>query len=134
MDVIAHFANRIEVGEPPRIEGDGSQTLDMVYVGDCARANLLALESPVTGGAFNVCSGRETTVRELAEIMVRLYGREDLEPVLVPRDQKLVSRRWGSPVKAAEMLRFDAQVSNEEGLRRVIEARAASTSVSPYAS
>jgi len=134
MDVIAHFANRIEAGEPPRIEGDGSQTLDMVYVGDCARANLLALESPVTGEAFNVCSGRETTVRELAEIMLRVYGREQLEPVFVPRDQKLVSRRWGSPVKASKMLGFDAQISNEEGLRRVIEARATSTSASPYAS
>ena len=134
MDVIAHFANRIEAGEPPRVEGDGSQTLDMVYVGDCARANLLALESPVTGEAFNVCSGRETTVRELAEIMLRLYGREDLEPVFVPRDQKLVSRRWGAPVKASKMLGFDAQISNEEGLRRVIEARTTSTSTSPYTS
>ncbi len=133
MDVIAHFANRIEAGEPPRIEGDGSQTLDMVYVGDCARANLLALESPVTAEAFNVCSGRETTVRELAEIMLRLYGREDLEPVFVPRDQKLVARRWGSPTKASEMLGFDAQISNEEGLRKVIEARTMSTPIAPHA-
>jgi len=132
MDVIAHFANRIEAGEPPRIEGDGSQTLDMVYVADCARANLLALESPVTGEAFNVCSGRETSVRELAELMLRLYGREDLEPVFVARDQKLVSRRWGAPEKASKMLGFEAQVSNEEGLRRVIEARSASPSMSPF--
>jgi len=128
MDVIAHFANRIEAGEPPRIEGDGSQTLDMVYVGDCARANLLALQAPVTDEAFNVCSGRETTVRELAETMLRLYDREDLEPVLVPRDQKLVSRRWGSPDKAREMLGFEAQVSNEDGLRKVVEARTESSS------
>jgi UDP-glucose 4-epimerase len=134
MDVIAHFANRIEAGEPPRIEGDGSQTLDMVYVGDCARANLLALEAPVTEEAFNVCSGRETTVRELAETMLRLYGREDLEPVFVPRDQKLVSRRWGSPEKASEMLGFTAEVSNEEGLRRVIEARTTSLSTLPRTS
>jgi UDP-glucose 4-epimerase len=134
MDVIAHFANRIEAGEAPRIEGDGSQTLDMVYVGDCARANLLALESDVTGEAFNVCSGRETTVRQLAETMLKLYGREDLEPIFVPRDEKLVSRRWGSPAKASEMLGFDARVSNEDGLRKVIEARTAATSTSLYAS
>lgn len=128
MDVIAHFANRIEAGEPPRIEGDGSQTLDMVYVGDCARANLLALQAPVSDEAFNVCSGRETTVRELAETMLRLYDREDLEPVFVPRDQKLVSRRWGSAEKAREMLGFEAQVSNEDGLRKVVEARTESSS------
>jgi UDP-glucose 4-epimerase len=126
MDVIAHFANRIEAGEPPRIEGDGSQTLDMVYVADCARANLLALEAPISGEAFNVCSGRETTVRELADTMLRLYGREDLEPELVPRDQKLVTRRWGSSDKATKMLGFETETSNEEGLRRVIEARATS--------
>jgi UDP-glucose 4-epimerase len=125
MDAIAHFAGRIESGEPPRIEGDGSQTLDMVYVGDCARANLLSLETEVTGEAFNVCSGRETTVLELAQTLLRIYGREDLEPEFVPRDLRLVSRRWGSPEKAREVLGFQAQVSNEEGLRKVVEARPA---------
>jgi UDP-glucose 4-epimerase len=125
MDAIAHFAGRIEAGQPPLIEGDGAQTLDMVYVGDCARANLLALETAVTGEAFNVCSGRQTTVLELAQTLLRIYGREDLEPEFVPRDQRLVSRRWGSPDKAREILGFEAQVSNEEGLRRVVEARRA---------
>jgi UDP-glucose 4-epimerase len=123
MDVIGHFAARIEQGEPPRIEGDGSQTLDMVYVADCARANLLAMESPVSGEVFNVASGRETTLTELAEIMLRLYGREDLEPIYVPRDSKLVGRRWGSPDKAREMIGFEPEISVEEGLRRVIESR-----------
>jgi UDP-glucose 4-epimerase len=125
MDVIGHFADRIEHGEPPRIEGDGSQTLDMVYVADCARANLLAMESPVTGDVVNVSSGRETTVAELAEIMLKLYGRTDLEPTFVPRDQKLVSRRWGTPDKAREMIGFEVEISVEEGLRRVIESRGA---------
>jgi nucleoside-diphosphate-sugar epimerase len=123
MDVIGHFAQRIERGEPPQMEGDGSQTLDMVYVSDCARANLLAMESAVSGEVFNVASGRETTVAELAQILLRLYGREDLEPVRVPRDQKLVSRRWGSADKAREVLGFEVEVPVEEGLRRVIEAR-----------
>jgi UDP-glucose 4-epimerase len=125
MDAIAHFAARIEAGKPPRIEGDGTQTLDMVYVGDCARANLLSLETEVTGEAFNVCSGRETTVLELAQTLLRIYCREDLQPEFVPRDQRLVARRWGSPDKAREVLGFEAQVSNEEGLRKVVEARLA---------
>ena len=124
MDAIAHFAGRIEAGEPPRIEGDGTATLDLVYVGDCARANLLAAVSGIEADVFNVASGRETTVKELAETMLRLYGREDLEPVYVPRDAKLVARRWGSPDKARELLGFEVEISNEEGLRRVIESRA----------
>jgi UDP-glucose 4-epimerase len=134
MDVITHFAKRIEAGEAPRIEGDGGQTLDMVYVEDCARANLLAAEAPISGEAFNVCSGQETTVGELAKIMLRLYGREDLEPIFVPRDEKLVSRRWGSPTKASEMLGFEVTISPEEGLRRVIEARRTSVPISRSAS
>jgi UDP-glucose 4-epimerase len=134
MDVITHFAKRIEAGEAPRVEGDGSPTLDMVYVEDCARANLLAAEAAVSGEAFNVCSGRETTVAELAEIMLRLYGREDLEPIFVPRDQKLVSRRWGSPEKAAKMLGFEVAISPEEGLRRVIGARREAIPMSQNAS
>jgi UDP-glucose 4-epimerase len=125
MDVIAHFANRIEAGEPPRIEGDGMQTLDLVYAADCARANLVAAESPVTCEVFNVASGKETTVRELAEIMLRLYRREDLVPEFVPRDQRLVTRRWGSADKARDMLGFELEIEPPEGLRRVIEARVA---------
>jgi UDP-glucose 4-epimerase len=125
MDAIAHFAGRIEAGEPPRIEGDGSQTLDMVYARDCARANLLSLETEVTGEAFNVCSGRETTVLELARTLLGIYGREDLEPEFVPRDQRLVARKWGSPNKARKVLGFEAQVSNEDGLREVVAARPA---------
>jgi nucleoside-diphosphate-sugar epimerase len=124
MDVITHFADRIEAGEPPRIEGDGSETLDMVYVSDAARANVLALTSSVTGDAFNVASGLETTVAELAGIMLRLYGRTDLEPTFVPRDRKLVSRRCGSPDKARELLGFEVTVDVEEGLSRLIEGRA----------
>ncbi len=123
MDVIAHFATRIEAGEPPRIEGDGTQTLDLVYVADAAEANLIGLKSAVNNDVFNVASGRETTVRELAEIMLELYGRTDLEPIYVPRDQKLVSRRWGSPDKAREVLGFEVKTSVREGLRRVIEWR-----------
>jgi nucleoside-diphosphate-sugar epimerase len=123
MDVIAHFAGRIEDGLPPRIEGDGSQTLDLVYVADAARANLLALTSPATNEVFNVASGRETTVQELAQTMLRIYDRTDLEPEYVPRDAKLVSRRWGSAEKAREVLGFETEIDVEDGLRRVVESR-----------
>jgi UDP-glucose 4-epimerase len=125
MDVIAHFANRIEAGEPPLIEGDGSQSLDMVYVSDAARANLLALTSDVANDVFNVASGEETTVAELARLMLRVYGRTDLEPVFVRRDSRLVARRWGTADKARELFGFEVQIGVEEGLRRVIEARPA---------
>lgn len=125
LDVIAHFARRIEAGEPPRVDGDGSATMDLVYVGDAARANLIAAVSDITGDVFNIASGRETTVRQLAETMLRLYGRDDLEPEYVPRDAKLVSRRWGTADKARDALGFEPEIGVEEGLRRIVEFRSA---------
>lgn len=123
VDVIAHFARRIEAGEAPRVDGDGSATMDLVYVGDAARANLLAAASDLDAGVFNVASGRETTVRTLAETMLRLYGREDLTPEYSVRDAKLVSRRWATADKVREALGFEPEVDVEEGLRRIMEFR-----------
>ncbi|MGH9281426.1 MAG: NAD-dependent epimerase/dehydratase family protein [Acidimicrobiales bacterium] len=125
VDVFGHFARRIEAGEPPRIDGDGSATMDLVYVGDAARANLLAAVADVEAEVLNIASGRETTVRELAETMVRVYGRPDLAPECTPRDSKLVARRWGTADRAREVLGFEAEVDLEEGLRRIVEFRAA---------
>jgi len=124
MDVIMHFLNRIDADEPPVVRGDGSATVDLVYVEDVARANVMALKSPVTNEFFNVASGTETTLRELAYLLIRLRGKQDkLEPEFQMMDTGLVTRRWGSPTKAREMLGFDLTTSVEEGMRRVIAWR-----------
>jgi UDP-glucose 4-epimerase len=123
MDVIMHFLNRIDAGEPPVIHGDGTQTVDLVFVADVARANLLALKSEVTDDFFNVASGVQTSLNELAEILLDLKGRPDLSPVYETRDAKLVTKRHGCPLKARERLGFEATTSPREGLRRVIEWR-----------
>jgi UDP-glucose 4-epimerase len=124
MDVIMHFLNRIDAGQPPVVRGDGSATVDLVYVEDVARANLVALKSDVTDEFFNVASGVETTLKELAYLLIRLRGKEGkLEPVFEPMDTGLVTRRWGSPDKARELLGFVTTTPVEEGMRRVIEWR-----------
>lgn len=121
MDVIMHFLNRIDADQPPIVRGDGSATVDLVYVEDVARANILALKSPVTNEFFNVASGRETTLRELADLLIRLSGKEGkLEPEFQMMDSGLVTRRWGDPAKAREMLGFVATTSIEAGMARVI--------------
>jgi UDP-glucose 4-epimerase len=122
MDVIMHFLNRIDEDKPPVIHGDGSQTVDLVYVEDVARANVMALKSPVTNEFFNVASGKETSLKELAYLLIKLRGKK-LEPVFEPRDSQLVTRRWGCPKKAKNMLGFEVATSVEEGMRRVIEWR-----------
>ena len=124
MDVIMHFLNRIDADQPPIVRGDGSATVDLVYVGDVARANVMAMKSEVTNEFFNVASGVETTLKELAYLLIRLRGKEKvLEPVFEPMDSGLVSRRWGCPIKAREMLGFEVTTSVEEGMRQVIAWR-----------
>lgn len=124
MDVIMHFLNRIDAGEPPIVRGDGSATVDLVYVEDVAQANILALKSPVTDEVFNVASGVETTIKELAHLLIRLRGKDgELEPEFQPMDTGLVTRRWGDPRKAKRLLGFEATTPVEEGLRRVIAWR-----------
>jgi nucleoside-diphosphate-sugar epimerase len=71
-----------------------------------------------------VASGKETTLKELAYLLIRLRGKEGtLEPVFQPMDGGLVARRWGSPTKARELLGFETTTSVEEGMRRVIAWR-----------
>jgi UDP-glucose 4-epimerase len=127
-DVINHFFNRLDQNLPPQIHGDGTATLDLVFVEDCARANLMALKSPVSGEVFNVSSGKETTLNEMAEAILRVTGRSELKPEYIPRDAKLVVRRFGSAKKAKEMLGFETQISLDEGLKKVLAYREAEKS------
>ena len=124
MDVIMHFLNRIDADEPPVVRGDGSATVDLVYVEDAARANVKALKSPITNEFFNVASGKETTLQELADLLIRLRGKEGkLKPEFQMIDSGMVTRRCGDPTKAREMLGFVALTPVEEGMRRVIAWR-----------
>ena len=124
MDVIMHFLNRIAADESPVVRGDGSATVDLVYVEDVARANIFALKSDLTNVFLNVASGVETTLKDLAYLLIRLSGKDGkLEPIYQHMDGGLVSRRWGSPTKARELLGFVTTTSIEAGMRRVIEWR-----------
>ena len=124
MDVIMHFLNRIDADQPPVVRGDGSATVDLVFVEDVARANILAMKSDVTNEFFNVGGGKETTLKELAYLLIRLRGKDRmLEPEFQMMDAGLVSRRSGDSTKAREMLGFEAAISVEDGMRRVIDWR-----------
>ena len=124
MDVVMHFLNRIDAGEPPLVDGDGSATLDLVHAADAAAANVMALEKDeVFNEVFNVCSGHETSVKELALALLKVSGRTDIEPIYRPRDDALVTRRWGSPDKARKILGFEPRISLEEGLKTVLDWR-----------
>ena len=120
-EVLVRWMERIATGQPPLILGDGSQTMDFVYVDDVARANIVAATAPVTDRVFNVASGTETSLRGLADALLRVMG-SDLEPELGPeRKVNPVSRRLADTSAARDLLGFTAQVDLDEGLRRLVE-------------
>ena len=120
-EVLIRWMERIAAGQRPLILGDGTQTMDFVHVHDVARANVLAAKSNVTDEVFNVASGTETSLRELAEtLQAVMRGTPGLEfgPA---RKTNPVSRRLASTEKAARMLGFSTTVSMEDGLRGLVE-------------
>jgi UDP-glucose 4-epimerase len=120
-EVLIRWMERIEAGKPPLIFGDGLQTMDFVYIDDVARANVRALASDVSGEVFNVARGEETSLRGLAEALLRTMG-SDLHVEFGPeRSVNPVSRRLADISKAERMLGFRASVSLEDGLGRLVE-------------
>lgn len=120
-EVLIRWMERLAAGQAPVIHGDGSQTMDFVHVRDIARANILAAKSNVTDEVFNVASGTETSLLDLARAMTRIMG-SDLVPEHVPaRTVNGVTRRLADTRKAATQLGFTAQVGLDEGLRELVE-------------
>ncbi|MYT25231.1 SDR family NAD(P)-dependent oxidoreductase, partial [Streptomyces sp. SID7760] len=79
-EVLIRWMERITAGEPPLILGDGTQTMDFADVRDIARANLLAAESDLTDEVFNIASGTETSLRDLAVGLLEAMGAQAMEP------------------------------------------------------
>lgn len=120
-EVLVRWMERIEAGRPPLIFGDGSQTMDFVAVGDVARANVLAAESALTNTVFNVASGVETSLRELAETLLAVMG-SDLDVEYGPeRSVNPVPRRLADVERARRELGFEAEIPLEQGLRELVD-------------
>jgi UDP-glucose 4-epimerase len=120
-EVLIRWMDRIAAGEPPIILGDGHQTMDFVYIEDVARANVAALASDVSAEVFNVASGTETSLRQLAASLLAAMGSK-LEPEFGPeRSVNPVSRRLADVSKARRLLGFESRVGLEDGLRRLVD-------------
>jgi UDP-glucose 4-epimerase len=120
-EVLIRWMERISQGLAPLIYGDGSQTMDFVYVEDIARANLLAATADVTDEVFNVACGVETSLLELARLLVGAMGSELPVELGPERGAAKVTRRLADTRCARERLGFEAQISLEEGLERLVE-------------
>lgn len=120
-EVLVRWMERIAEGTPPLILGDGSQTMDFVYSTDIARANVLAAKSEASDEIFNVASGVETSLAQLADALLEVMGRSDLRPEHGPeRKVNAVPRRLASTKAAKERIGFEATTSLHEGLTRLV--------------
>ena len=124
--VVPIMLNKIEAGECPTINGDGSQAYDFVYVEDVARANVAALKADKEFGYYNVGTGVQTTIKELCDTILELKN-SDLEVIYKPYSaddaRALVKNRIGSTEKAEKELGFKYKYSLREGLQKLIDWR-----------
>ena len=123
--VIMKMLDAIDRGEGPTVYGDGSEAFDFVAVEDCARANLCAMRSDIVDRFYNVGTGKRTSLRELAEILLRLTGSNQPINYASRSQATLVRNRIGSPDSAAREIDFRAGIGLEDGLRRLIDWRKA---------
>ena len=120
-EVLIRWMERLDTGQPPLIYGDGSQTMDFVYVDDAARATILALASDVSDEVLNVASGVETSLNGLAAALSGVMNVRRPSEHALERKVNAVTRRLAATERAERMLGFTAEVSLEEGLARLVE-------------
>lgn len=118
--VISIFATRLLNGLPPVLYEDGEQTRDLCYVGDVARANLIAATTDTLDGLpVNVGSGRPTTVREIAEAVSGALGSE-IEPVARGEFRPGEMRHLTSDISRATSAGYEPEVGLQEGVERYL--------------
>jgi UDP-glucose 4-epimerase len=125
--VVAIFCGKLRDRAEPTVFGDGLQTRDYIYVEEVVSAALIASANEVTG-AFNVGTGRESSVLDLVEVLeehgreMGIIGSDDrFEPQLAPARPGEVQRSVLDPAKSREVLGFEARVPLGEGMRRTLE-------------
>jgi UDP-glucose 4-epimerase len=119
-EVLVRWIERIAAGKGPLIFGDGKQTMDFVFAEDIARANIAAAESGISDEVFNVASGTETSLNDLAHLLLRIMGSSAAPEYGPERKVNPVPRRLADISKAKRLLGFKTSVSIEEGLRRLV--------------
>jgi UDP-glucose 4-epimerase len=122
-EVLVRWMDAIEAGQSPKIFGDGSQSMDFVYVDDVARANVAGLVSDTTDEVFNVGTGVQTNLNELCHLLLKVTGSNLKPEYHEARKVNNVQTRRAAVEKAERMLGFKANVDLEAGLKLLIEWR-----------
>lgn len=121
--VVAKFIRQALKGEPCVIYGDGSQTRDFLYIDDLIRAVMLAVEKPVGGETFQIATGMERTVGEVANIIAGALARRGVDMKIEHDSPRLgdVMRNYSDTSKAARMLGWQTEVEVPEGIEKTLD-------------
>ncbi|MFA5911146.1 MAG: NAD-dependent epimerase/dehydratase family protein [Vicinamibacterales bacterium] len=119
-EVLIRWMEKIATGQPLTIFGDGLQTMDFIYVDDVARANILAATAPVTDRVYNVGTGTEVSLKEMAEVLQIAMGASVPIEYAPPRAVNPVPRRLADTWLARQEIGFEAAVSFEDGMRALV--------------
>lgn len=120
-EVMIKWLDCIKTGKNPLIYGDGSTTMDFVYVKDIAKANIAALQADVTDEAFNIGNCEETSLAQLLDVLLKV-NNSDLKPAFVEENSiNPVSRRLADITKAKQLLNYVPTVSLEQGLSELTD-------------
>lgn len=113
----------IRAGKAPVLERDGTQVQDYIYVGDVARANLLAMTSAASGTGMNIASGEDTSQNRVVELVLQAC-KSDLKPTYFTDPNKLLmpqqTKQGYSRARAKALIGWEPQVSIEDGIARLV--------------
>lgn len=118
-EVMIRWLDCICEGRPPLIYGDGTTTMDFVYVRDVARANVAALLSEVTDQVFNIGNSEETSLKQLLESLLKVNNSALAPEFREENTINPVSRRLADNSKAKRLLNFEPSVGLEKGLQEL---------------
>ena len=120
--VISEFIKRVMDDKPPVIFGDGKQTRDFIYVEDVVEYLTKALdyEPEDKFDVFNVGTGKPVTINQLADLVLKIIGKENLKPVYEKPKEGEIKHSVADIVKAVNHLNYVPQYTLEEGLRRIL--------------
>ena len=121
--VVAKFIRQALNGRICEIYGDGTQTRDFIYIDDLIRAIILSMEKGVGGEIFQIATGMERTVGEVAELIAQSLRKREIIMRIKHGQARLgdVQRNFADTSKAWKMLGWETEVGLEEGIKRTID-------------
>lgn len=121
--VITKFINRLKHTKPPIIYGDGEQTRDFVYINDVVEADILALNCRhCSGEAINVGTAKPTTINELANLLIEIFGQAPVKPVYATAREGDIQNSHADIRKAERKLGYKPKITLTEGIKMLLKS------------